>query len=260
MFKADYQFWIVIILNIAGFIITCFILYYKAYSTEKGRNLATKQDIGEITQIVESIKTSLLIKTEELKSDLSYKNEHLIHLRASERAAIISYYKATWVLVLSFMRTDLIKYEIDNFDENVDKKNISFLSLRYISESELTLNKVKEELSNLKYLKDIAESELMFFYDKPELSAIISELNLALLELERTLFGSINFLLQIFAEATVKVNNRNIDKAFIVEMKRKRSDIFANWYEDRRKSFLLIRNFNENLKNSLLKRLTSLTF
>ena len=46
-----------------------FKLYAKSYSSEKGKNLATKEDISEITEIVESIKTSLSNKTEELKSD-----------------------------------------------------------------------------------------------------------------------------------------------------------------------------------------------
>ena len=83
----DFKFWFFVIVQTAGFIIICVILYVKSYSAEKGKNLATKEDIGEITQIIESIKTSLSIKTEELKSDLSYRNEHLIHLRAAERGS-----------------------------------------------------------------------------------------------------------------------------------------------------------------------------
>jgi|SRR6185437_178506 len=157
----DFKFWFIVIVQVVGFVLVCIKLFAKSYSSEKGKNLATKEDIGEITQIVESIKTSLAIKTEELRSDLSYKNEHLIHLRAAERSSIINYYKATWVLVLNFTKTDLIKNEIDYFDDNGE---ISDLELRrYVSESESILNKIKEELSNLKYLRDISESELMFF-------------------------------------------------------------------------------------------------
>jgi hypothetical protein len=254
----DTGFWWILALQIIGFFVICIKIYAKSYSTEKGKNLATKEDVGEITQIVESIKTSLSIKIEELKSNLSYKNEHLIYLRASERNAIINYYKATWVLVLNFTRTDLIKYEIDNFDEkNGEVSNSKFL--RYISDAELILNKIKDEVSNLKYLMDISESELMFFYDKPELTSIIGELNLSLSEFERSLFRSINLLLQVFTEISVIASNGTLTKEAIIEAKRKRSDILANWYEDRYNSLFFIRTFNGNLKSTLLERLTSLT-
>jgi len=235
----------------------CIKLFAKSYSSEKGKNLATKEDIGEITQIVESIKTSLAIKTEELRSDLSYKNEHLIHLRAAERSSIINYYKATWVLVLNFTKTDLIKNEIDYFDDNGE---ISDLELRrYVSESESILNKIKEELSNLKYLRDISESELMFFYDEQDLGSIIRELNLSLSEFERNLIGSINSLLQVFTEMIVKINAGQLPRGIIIEAKRKRSDILTKWYENKYNSLSFVRTFNENLKKILHNRLKNLT-
>ncbi|MBS1532303.1 MAG: hypothetical protein JSU01_18520 [Bacteroidetes bacterium] len=254
---SDFQFWFIVIIQIAGFILVCLKLYAKAYSTEKGKNLATKEDIGEITQIVESIKTSLAKETEELKSDLSFKSEHLIHLRAAERAAIINYYKATWVLVLNFRRPDLIKNEIDDFDEKDGM--VSDLELRrYISEAESILNKTKEEVSNLKYLRDISESELMFFYDDKRLNAVIDELNLSLSQFERYLTGSINSLLQVFAEINIKISAGQLAKESIIEAKRKRSDILTNWYANRYNSLSFIRTFNQNLKNLLHDRLTKL--
>jgi hypothetical protein len=254
----DFKFWFIVIVQIAGFGFVCLKLYAKSYSSEKGKNLATKEDIGEITQIVESIKTSLAQKTEELKSDLSYKNEHLIHLRAAERTAIINYYKATWVLVLNFTKPDLIKYEIDNFDKGKD--DISDLkTLRYISEAELILNKIKEDISNLKYLKDISESELMFFYYEPKLTSIIEKLNSSLSEFERALLRTINLLLQVFNEITVKTNSGLLTIEVLLEAKIKRSEILAKWYIDRYNSLSFIRTFNEDLKKTLLERLMSLT-
>ena len=64
-FITDFQFWCIIIIQATGFAIVCFKLFVKSYCTEKGKNLATKEDIGEITQIVESIKSSLAKETEE---------------------------------------------------------------------------------------------------------------------------------------------------------------------------------------------------
>jgi|GEM_PF-1537250 len=253
-FITDVQIWFFVVVQIAGFIL----LFVKSYSTEKGKNLATKEDIGEITEIAESIKTSLAIRTEELKSDLSYKNEHLIHLRASERSAIINYYKATEVLVLNYKRPDLIKNEIDNFDEK--NGTVSDLELRrYISEAELVLTKIREDIFNLTYLRDISESELIFFYDEMELNSVINKLNLSLSELERHLTGSINSLLQVFTEITVKINEGELLKEIIIEAKRKRSEILTNWYENRINSLSFIRTFNQDLKEILHHRLKSLT-
>jgi len=260
----DFRFWLIIALQTVGFIFICFKLYAKSYSTEKGKNLATKEDIGEITKIIESIKTDLAIKTEELKSELSFKSEHLIHLRAAEREAITNYYKATWALVLNFTKAELIKNEIDSLEEKDSKIPDTELPsklelLRYISEAELVLNRTKEELSNLKYLRDISESELMFFCDEVELNSIIDELNLSLSGFERNLIGSINSLLQIFKEIAVKINADHLLMEIIIETKRKRSDIITKWYEDRYNSLSIIRTFSEKLKKSLHDRLKSLT-
>jgi hypothetical protein len=257
---ADYHFWTLLSIQLIGFAIVVFKVFLNSYTSEKGKNLATKQDIGEITQIIESTKSSLTIKIEEVKSDLSYKNEHLIHLRAAERLAIVGYYKATWVLILNITRTDLIKQEIDDFVRYPNMPIIPTpMAIRYISESELILNNLKEEVLNLKYLRDVSESELRFFYDKPELRSIISELNLSLSQFERALFRSINSLLQVSSEATIKINNGQLTNDLIEEIQRKRSDILASWYDERRNSFDFIITFNENLKLMLHNRLMSLT-
>lgn len=258
----DFEFW-VIATQIVGFTAVCIILFVKSYSAEKGKNLATKEDVGEITQIVESIKTSLAIKTEELKSDLLFKNEHLIHLRAAEREAIINYYKATWVLVLNIQKSDLTKFEIDEFvEEGIDGKYVEVSDLelrRYVSEAELSLNKIKEDLSDLRYLQNISESELKFFYDATEINSNIDDMNLSLSQFERNLVLTINLLLQIFRESIVKLNSGHESREILIETKRKRSEIITKWYEDSFDSLLLIRNFNNSLKSRLHNRLKGLT-
>lgn len=46
--------------------------YLFSYSVEKGRNLATKEDIEEITRKVENVKSEYLVALERLKVDLSH--------------------------------------------------------------------------------------------------------------------------------------------------------------------------------------------
>ena len=152
-----------------------------------------------------------------------------------------------------------MKYEVDDFDEENDEAS-NIATFRYVSDGELILNKIKEDLSNLKYLRDISESELTFFYDKPELAVIISELNLSLSAFERALIHSINLLLQVFKETAIRTNSEQSPKEIIIDAKRKRSVILANWYEDRDSNFSYIRTLNSKLKDTLHKRLMQLTF
>jgi hypothetical protein len=52
----------------------CIFLFRKylfSYSSEKGKNLATKEDIGDITRKVEEVKTEYVTEVERLKVDLS---------------------------------------------------------------------------------------------------------------------------------------------------------------------------------------------
>ncbi|MGP5203400.1 hypothetical protein ACTXKB_11630 [Psychrobacter aquimaris] len=45
--------------------------YLFSYSIEKGKNLATKEDVEEITRKVEEVKSEYMAETERLKVDLS---------------------------------------------------------------------------------------------------------------------------------------------------------------------------------------------
>jgi hypothetical protein len=67
---------ILTILN--GFIFALFLLvgwvvkfYIPGYMREKAKNLATKEDIGEITSIVENVKTTNAIEIEKIKSEIA---------------------------------------------------------------------------------------------------------------------------------------------------------------------------------------------
>jgi hypothetical protein len=61
-----------------------------AYFTEKGKNLATKEDIEGITRQVESIKNEFTNKTEKLKTELQYSNQVRFSIKTEERSAIIN--------------------------------------------------------------------------------------------------------------------------------------------------------------------------
>lgn len=67
--------------------------FWPKYFEAKGTNQATKEDIGEITEIVENIKSDLLHQNELLKAQLSFKNQHRLNLKTAEREAIFDFNK-----------------------------------------------------------------------------------------------------------------------------------------------------------------------
>ncbi len=54
-------------------VITAIVWYFASYIKEKGKNLATKEDVDEITDKIESVKTTYAQKIEGLKSQLNAK-------------------------------------------------------------------------------------------------------------------------------------------------------------------------------------------
>lgn len=93
-----------------------------SYFNEKGKNLATKEDIREITEMVENVKHSFLNETEKFKNDLHKFSSIHLSLVAEEKKAIIDYneFFSYWFNLLTDHQLGNI--EIDNNDE-VDKYN-----------------------------------------------------------------------------------------------------------------------------------------
>jgi hypothetical protein len=73
-----------IILNVAAITLSVSIIYFRTYTQEKGKNLATKEDIEEITQKVEIVKSDINLlthkkvsySTEKYNSLMDYNNKY----------------------------------------------------------------------------------------------------------------------------------------------------------------------------------------
>ncbi|MBE7689053.1 hypothetical protein F6A46_12560 [Tenacibaculum finnmarkense genomovar ulcerans] len=71
-----------ILVEIIILLSTLYLIFFKNYFKKKGENLATKEDIGDITQKVESVKIEYQKNLEEIKSQLNIvnkKNEILLN-------------------------------------------------------------------------------------------------------------------------------------------------------------------------------------
>lgn len=74
----------------------------------KAKNLATKEDIGEITKIVESIKTDMVKDTEILKAQLSLQNQNKYSLKSEERKALIDFHTKLYNWINRIVNTNSI--------------------------------------------------------------------------------------------------------------------------------------------------------
>lgn len=84
-----------------GAIIGYWVSRQKAFESEKGKNLATKEDIGAITRIVEKEKNlatkedigAITKEVEAIKSQLVFSTQAKLSLKLEERNALISHYE-----------------------------------------------------------------------------------------------------------------------------------------------------------------------
>ncbi|MDN3654510.1 hypothetical protein QWZ08_02665 [Ferruginibacter paludis] len=137
--------------------------YYPKYFEEKGKNLATKQDIGEITEIVEGIKVNLVKETEFLKSQLALNNQNKFSIKSAEREALFSINDKYSGWIYSIMRFNFSTYSEDNYEK---------------------LDSVSEKFDEKQYELDMAQSRLhLFMHDQPVLE-VIKNLSIATVALE----------------------------------------------------------------------------
>lgn len=84
-----------ILINIAYSIISVLIFlfgrYTKSYFDEKGKNLASKEDLKELTDVVEQTKFTFTSQTEIVKSQLSFLTNIQTALNDEERKSIVDY-------------------------------------------------------------------------------------------------------------------------------------------------------------------------
>src|SRR5580704_10390582 len=80
-------------LTMFGLIILYFTLknLLPSYFSEKGKNLATKEDVSDITQLVEAVKHSFTKETEQLKANLQLLTNVQAGIASEERTSIIEY-------------------------------------------------------------------------------------------------------------------------------------------------------------------------
>lgn len=100
-------------------LIGLFLHYQKSYGSEKAKNLATKEDIAEITKIVENIKNNFITETEKLKGNLQFENQVKVSLYTDMKNSITNLYESynVWYHFISNSSTNSIEFNSERLKE-----------------------------------------------------------------------------------------------------------------------------------------------
>jgi hypothetical protein len=112
----QYVSWLVAFLAplIAIFIAMLFLRkYLPSYFSEKGKNLATKEDIGEITRVVEAIRAQHSAELEVMKAAFGYTAAERSAIAGNQRAATLQFLDACTDLLLGKLQINLGDLPID---------------------------------------------------------------------------------------------------------------------------------------------------
>lgn len=136
--------------------------YWPKYFEAKGTNQATKEDIGEITEIVENIKSDLLLQNEFLKAHLSFQNQHKLNVKSAEREALFDFNKRASAWIYSLIRFTFSGYNIENYKE---------------------IKLMRIEFSKRQYECDLAEAHLALFLREKGFFELKRDLTISIIKL-----------------------------------------------------------------------------
>jgi hypothetical protein len=66
-----------------------YLIFFKSYFTEKGKNLATSQDIEKITSKVESVKSEFVKEIEQLKLEVQFSNQIKFSIKSEQIKSLL---------------------------------------------------------------------------------------------------------------------------------------------------------------------------
>lgn len=141
-----------LIVSIFTALLFTYFIFFKSYFSEKGKNFATKQDVGQITDIVEKI-----------KNELQFITQSKFNIKVEERNALIKFYKSYYYWLCNCIETYYTHISIDNLSE-----------IHVINE--------RLEQARLKSINAYARAEL--FMNNEEITKKYFELNLKTLEIQ----------------------------------------------------------------------------
>lgn len=124
------EFKINFLLNIITLFAVIYIAFIKSYFSEKGKNVATKEDIGDITREVEDAKQIFNKSLEQFKNDLNLSTQVRFTIKSAEIEALLNLYEKYFIWYNS-LQTYSVPSLKEPFNNNtlqiIDKSYLDFL-------------------------------------------------------------------------------------------------------------------------------------
>ncbi len=199
------------------------------YFEEKGKNIATKEDIGEITKIVESIKGELSKELENHKAVLSLKNQNRFSLQSAQREALIDYNKKVAAYMYAVLHVGMWKFTTENYHE-ID-------------------NEIKDSYER-KYQAELSEAHLKLFAEDVGLSETINLLSKEISKLFWFNHSHFQQLKHEFLLYEIQLKRTEIDVSAVIEsLYENREKIREELYQKQQEQTPIILQNYFNLSN-----------
>ncbi len=171
-----------ITLQILLILIGLYLAFFKSYFQEKGKNLATLEDIEEITSKVEAIKTDFIRETEKLKLEIQFTNQIKFSLKSEELKSLLDFYEKYYLWLNILLDFYFSAYNEDNRESLKDAENIINDSYFKFLLSEAKVDLLIDCKPLFEHTKDMKLKTLEF---QNYVLLTIGEFNMLLLEIEQ---------------------------------------------------------------------------
>jgi hypothetical protein len=205
--------------------------FWPKYFEQKATNQATKEDIGNITDIVESIKSDLQKEVEQLKAQISLANQHKLNLKAFEREAILEYTGKLNAYIYYLVELDMTIYDDQNYGD---------------------LLKERVEINRKSYEFAVAEANLGLFLDDVVFITKNMELKLSISTYERKVVATMLNITHKYKMCELEISAKP-EKALEIKEKfyKEAPAILSKYHEEQAPVFAQIVVQNNLLRNFL---------
>ena len=153
-----------IILQVSILLVGLYLAFFKSYLTEKGKSAALKEDIAELTNEVEGIKSNYLREHELLKTELQRVLSNEVSYHQEARNALVTFFETVSQWKYAILEILVHSYGRTNIDELVmDRKTIgSYYAKTGVAQSKVSLFVEDKEL--VKNAHDLFSATLDFHH------------------------------------------------------------------------------------------------
>lgn len=213
--------YIEIILEVLLILLGLYLAFYKSYFKEKGKNLATLEDIEEITSKVEAIKTDFLRETEKLKLDIQYTNQIKFTIKSEGLKCLFDFYEKYHLWLNILLDFYFGGYNEDNYEKlDIVEKNINDSYNQFL----------------------ISDSKVKLFVNNPELYKTSGEMKIKTLEFQ-------SFISLTMSKYKILMIETKLEKSIALK-----DGVEFNTKESHGKILDFVKKYNEN-KNEQYKNI-----